>query len=106
MEIFGIKITRLNRKEILNIIVFLALLILTLRETATCFQRYLEFPKYTSFQLVYQEKADFPSLTFCPLENEVLNEKELKASFMITYYDNISRINKQITLIAKYFDYS
>ena len=86
MEIFGIQIILPSKKEILNVLVFLAFLILTLRETASCFQRYFDFPKYTSFQLVYQEKADFPSLTFCPVDNEALNENGLKVSFMIVCY--------------------
>ena len=80
MEIFGISIPTLNKKEILTIFAFLTFLFLTLRETVSCFQRYFDFPKYTSFQLVYQEEADFPAFTFCPLDNVAYREKELKVS--------------------------
>ena len=78
MKIFGIRIPILNKKEILRTVAFLTLLFLTLRETVSCFQRYFDFPKYTSFQLVYQEEVDFPVLTFCPLDNVAYKEKELK----------------------------
>ena len=55
---------------IFSVVVFIALLVLTLFEANDCFQRYLQFPKYTSIKLVYQDQVDFPSLTFCPLFHE------------------------------------
>ena len=56
----------------LSIIVFITLLVITLYEAYNCLQRYLEFPKYTSIKLVYQENVDFPSLTFCPIFDEAV----------------------------------
>ena len=54
------------------VVVFIALLVVTLYEAYGCFQRYLEFPKYTSIKLLYQYQVDFPSLTFCPIFDEVV----------------------------------
>ena len=54
------------------VVVFITLLVVTLYEAYGCFQRYLDFPKYTSIKLVYQDQVDFPSLTFCPIFHEVV----------------------------------
>lgn len=44
---------------------FFVLLIATIHETYVCLNRYLDYPKYTSNQLVVQNHAEFPALTFC-----------------------------------------
>ena len=85
MEVFGVKIPVLTAKEVLTFLVFLALLSLTFRETASCFQRYFDFPKYTSFQLVYQDDADFPALTFCPIEDDAYRVQKLEVMVFPKY---------------------
>ena len=45
----------------------LGLIGITIHETYQCFNRYLRVPTYTDMTIVYQEEADFPSVTFCPL---------------------------------------
>ena len=78
MEILGIKIPAFTSRKILAIVTFLVFLIVTLNELAFCIDRYLSFPTYTSFQLVYQNDADFPSLTFCPTEEDTFSVTKLE----------------------------
>ena len=93
MEVFGVKIPVLTAKEILTFLAFLALLSLTFRETASCFQRYFDFPKYTSFQLVYQDDADFPSLTFCPMEDDAYRVQKLEVVILLnhSYFEGLTK---------------
>ena len=81
MEILGIKIPAFTSRKILTILTFLIFLIITLKELASCINRYLDFPTYTSFQLVYQKEADFPSLTFCPTDDDAYSVTKLKVIF-------------------------
>ena len=85
MEVFGVKVPVLTAKEVLTFLVFLALLSLTFRETSLYFQRYFDFPKYTSFQLVYQDDADFPALTFCPIEDDAYRVQKLEVIVLPNY---------------------
>ena len=50
----------------LNIVFFVALTSLVLRELYQCIEKYVSFPKYTTLKFVSQREVDFPSLTFCP----------------------------------------
>ena len=88
MEVFGIKIPAASGKEILTFFSFLGLLAFTIRETTLCVQRYFDFPKYTSFELVYQDEVDFPSLTFCPKEDDAyrFNKLEVHLVFIYVHY--------------------
>ena len=52
-------------KQIVKLIGFLGLLIITAHETYVCFTRYFDYPKYTSNQLFDQSQVDFPSFTLC-----------------------------------------
>ena len=85
MEVFGIKIPAVSGKELLTFFSFLGLLAFTIRETTLCVQRYLDFPKYTSFELVYQDEVDFPSLTFCPKEDDAYRPNKLEVLFVFIY---------------------
>ena len=80
MEILGIKIPAFTSRKILAIVTFLIFLIITVNELALCIDRYLSFPTYTSFQLVYQtdDQTDFPSLTFCPTEDDAFSVPKLE----------------------------
>ena len=78
MDVLGIKIPAFTSRKILTILTFLVFLIITLNELAACISRYLSFPTYTSFQLVYQTDADFPSLTFCPTEDDAFSVQKLE----------------------------
>ena len=84
MEVFGIKIPAVSGKEILTFFSFLGLLAFTIRETTLCVQRYLDFPKYTSFELVYQDEVDFPSLTFCPKEDDAYRANKLEVHLVLS----------------------
>ena len=105
MEVFGIRIPVVSWKEIITFFSFLGLLAFTIRETTLCVQRYLDFPKYTSFELVYQDEVDFPSLTFCPKEDDAYRPNKLEVLFVFIYaiyfrwLDNHICINHIISLL-------
>ena len=67
-------------KGAVNFVVFFGLLIITIHEAYSCFERFLSYPKYTSFRLVNQNEVEFPSLTFCPVVTESLKEEVLKVT--------------------------
>ena len=73
-------------KKIVEAIGFLGFLLITINETYVCFERYSDYPKYTSNQFLKQSEVDFPSFTFCNNVHYGYKLDLLRVSFIVSSF--------------------